>query len=94
MDAMLTAVGILCLSSFPSLQTHLGSLRPLVASWSVFSLLLTTALSSGLVSHLTQPAPTTQLDSVRDLVESGLTWGQAYTQDHSTIFNLEVLNFV
>ncbi|PNF19833.1 hypothetical protein B7P43_G12501 [Cryptotermes secundus] len=89
LDTMLTAVGILCLSSFPGLQTQLGSLRPLVASWSLFSLLLTTALSSGLVSHLTQPAPTTQLNSVRDLVESGLTWGQAYTQEHSTFFNLE-----
>jgi hypothetical protein len=91
---MLTAVGMLFLSSFPEQQSHLGTLRPLMASWSAFSLLLTTALSSGLVSHLTQPAPTTQLNSVRDMVESGLSWGQAYEQEYSTIFNMQVLNFV
>jgi hypothetical protein len=94
MKTMLTTIGMLFHSSFPEPASHLGTLRPLMASWSAFGLLLTTALSSGLVSHLTHPVPTAQLNSIHDLVESGLSWGQAYEPDYSTIFNMQVLNFV
>jgi hypothetical protein len=93
-ETLLTAVGLLLFSSFPEQQSHIGTMRLLLASWSAFSLLLMTALSSGLVSHLTQPPSTTQLNSVYDLVEADLYWGQAYEQEYSTIFNMQVLNFV
>ncbi|KAJ4438094.1 hypothetical protein ANN_14033, partial [Periplaneta americana] len=88
-EALLIAVGLLSLSSFPEQKSHAGTLRPLIVSWSVFSLLMTTALSSGLVSHLTRPSATAQLNTVRDLVEAGITWGQTYRQEHLGLFNPE-----
>ncbi|PSN39243.1 Ionotropic receptor 101 [Blattella germanica] len=84
---LITAVGILSLSFIPEHDFRI--LRPLMISWSIYSLLMATALSSCLVSHLTRPPPAKQLNSVQDLVRAGITWGQDFKQEQTRLFNLK-----
>lgn len=61
--------------------------RYLMVLWSVFSLLLTTALSSGVFARLTLPLYSPRLDTVEQLVESDYYWTVQY---YSRLNNTEI----
>jgi hypothetical protein len=61
-----------------------------VNSWAVFTLLITTAYSSGLVSHLTCPAFSKPLDSIQALVEADLFWSNKYYPSMENLFDIQV----
>ncbi|PSN46634.1 Ionotropic receptor 106 [Blattella germanica] len=67
-------LGILTLASFPPPSVVLQERRHVFASWTVFSLLMVTAYSSSLVSHLTVPLFEPALNSIRDLVLANIKW--------------------
>ncbi|KAG8244780.1 hypothetical protein J6590_015320 [Homalodisca vitripennis] len=51
-----------------------GSSRTLLTSWSIFSLLFTSCLSSGIVSRLTLTLYSPRVDSMQQLVEENYYW--------------------
>lgn len=69
------------------------NLRHLINSWAVFTLLITTAYSSGLVSHLTVPTYSEPLDSIRDLVKANIYWSATYYPAMENLFDVEVDDF-
>lgn len=85
-----TVVGILTLGSFPNSVPRQGPVRPALSMWTVFSLLIVTAYSSSLISHLTSRVHSKEVTSVREMVERGFTWGNTYTPDGNSLFDEEV----
>jgi hypothetical protein len=59
-------------------------------SWAVFTLLITTAYSSGLVSHLTVPTYSKPLDTIRTLVEADIYWTSTYYPAMEILFDIQV----
>jgi hypothetical protein len=59
-------------------------------SWAVFTLLITTAYSSGLVSHLTVPTYSKPLDTIKSLVEEDIYWSSKYYPAMEILFDTEV----
>jgi len=93
----LELVGMLALAYSPPTGSELGPTRPVISSWFVLTLLVTTAYSCGLISHLTVPSNNPPLDSVKDLVKAGLRWGHSYFPTAEIIFdknvNIFTINF-
>jgi hypothetical protein len=87
---------MLAMAYTPSTDRDLGPSRYVIGWWFVFALLVTTAYSCGLSSHLTLPRNNPPLDSVRDLVEAGLHWGHAYFPTVDIIFdkNVRILIYI
>jgi hypothetical protein len=81
---------MLALAYSPPTDSDLGPTRPVISSWFVLTLLLTTAYSSGLITHLTAPSNNPPLDSVKDLVKAGLQWGHTYFPEVDIIFDKNV----
>jgi hypothetical protein len=97
LDAIfLELVGMLTLAYSPPRGSDLGSTRPVISSWFVLTLLVTTAYSCGLVSHLTAPSNNPPLDSVKDLVKARLHWGHTYFPAADIIFdkNVNILKII
>lgn len=86
----LELVGMLALAFSPPTGSDLGPTRPIISSWFVLTMLITTAYSCGLISHLTAPSNNPPLDSVRDLVKAGLHWGHTYFPTAEIIFDKNV----
>lgn len=63
--------------------------RYLMVLWSVFSLLLTTALSSGIFARFTLPLYSARLDTVKQLVDGDYYWTVQY---YSRLNNSEIKN--
>ncbi|KAG8244767.1 hypothetical protein J6590_015307 [Homalodisca vitripennis] len=55
-----------------------GSSRPVLTGWSVFSLLITSCLSSTIVSRLTLPLYSPRVDTIQQLVEQDYYWTVHY----------------
>ncbi|PSN46631.1 Ionotropic receptor 107 [Blattella germanica] len=85
----LDLLGILMLASFPPLRSECQERRHICAWWTVFALLISTAYSSSLVSHLTKPQFEPLLDSVRDLVLANIKWSGSETFAESSILSPE-----
>ena len=83
-------LGMLVLGREPGSENRLGAARHLLCWWSIFTLLATTAYSSGLVSHLTVPSTAPAVDTVQSLVEEGFHWGLAYLPYVDNIFDPDV----
>ena len=90
----LELVGMLALAYSPPRDSELGHTRPVISSWFVLALLITTAYSCGLISHLTAPRNNPPLDSVKDLVKAGLHWGHKYLPTADIIFDKNVNIFI
>jgi len=90
----LELVGMLALAYSPPTGSELETTRPVISSWFVLTLLVTTAYSCGLISHLTVPRNNPPLDSVKDLVKAGLRWGHTYFPTADIIFDKNVNIFV
>ncbi|PSN46630.1 Ionotropic receptor 104 [Blattella germanica] len=82
-------IGIISMGSMPSAYVQINECRHISTWWAVFALLMTTAYSSSLVSHLTVPLFDTPLNSVRDLVMADVHWSQSYFPAVDVIFDLE-----
>ncbi|PSN54803.1 hypothetical protein C0J52_02004 [Blattella germanica] len=65
----------LMLNGVPGFPTQV-SLRWLLVGWSFFSLLTTTVYSSGYTSLLTSPLYSPPIDTLGDLLEQGIYWGE------------------
>ena len=85
---------MLALAYSPPTGSDLGPTRPVINSWFVLTLLITTAYSCGLISHLTAPSNNPPLDSVKDLVKAGLHWGHTYLPSAEIIFDKNVNIFI
>jgi hypothetical protein len=83
-------VGIIALAAVPSSQTDVKAARYMVTSWAVFAILIATAYSSNLVSHLTVPMYSQQLDSIEDLVRADICWTLPYYPNVEDFFDTEV----
>jgi len=83
-------VGILTMARTSPSQSGPYKLRHVVNSWAVFTLLITTAYSSGLVSHLTVPTYYMPLDSIRALVMADLYWSSTYYPAVEILFDIQV----
>jgi hypothetical protein len=83
-------LGILTVGNTTPSKHAVYKLRHVVNSWAVFTLLITTAYSSGLVSHLTFPAFSKPLDSIRALVEADLYWSVKYYPAMDNLFDIQV----
>ena len=94
-ECLIEILGILTIGS-PSPSKHaLCELRHVVNSWAVFTVLITTAYSSGLVSHLTFPAFSKPLDSIQALVEADIHWSVKYYPAMENLFDIQVgLSFI
>lgn len=75
-------------------QHGLNDLRHVVNSWAVFTLLITTAYSSGLVSHLTVPTYSEPMDSIRALVKADIYWSATYYPAMENLFDVKVVLFL
>jgi hypothetical protein len=75
-------------------QDRLYDTRHVVNSWALFTLLITTAYSSGLVSHLTVPTYSEPMDSIRALVKADLYWSATYYPAMNNLFDAEVYAFL
>jgi hypothetical protein len=93
-SSCLELVGMLALAYSPPTGRDLGPTRPVISSWFLLALLITTAYSSGLISHLTAPSNNPPLDSVKDLVKAGLHWGHNYFPAVDIIFDKNVNIFI
>lgn len=85
---------MLALTYSPPTGSDLGPSRPVISSWFVLTLLVTTAYSCGLISHLTAPSNNPPLDSVKDLVKAELRWGHTYFPTVDIIFDRNVNIFI
>lgn len=89
-ECLIEIVGILTVAS-PTPSKHAQyELRHVVNSWAVFTLLITTAYSSGLVFHLTFPAFSKPLDSIQALVEADIYWSVKYYPAMENLFDIQV----
>ena len=85
-------LGVLTVAS-PTQSKHTQyEFRHVLNSWAVFTVLITTAYSSGLVSHLTFPAFSKPLDTIQALVEADIYWSVKYYPAMENLF--DVLSFV
>jgi hypothetical protein len=84
---------MLVLAYAPSAERDLGPSRYVICWWFVLTLLVTTAYSCGLASHLTAQQNNPPLDSVKDLVDAGLHWGHTYFPTVDIIFDKNVHTF-
>ncbi|PSN46628.1 Ionotropic receptor 105 [Blattella germanica] len=82
-------IGILTMGNTSSPYIQIHESRHVSTWWAVFVLLMTTAYSSTLVSHLTVPLFDSPLNSVRDLVMADIHWSQSYFPAVDVMFNLE-----
>ena len=69
---------ILMLSSPPDFP-HQATLRYLLTAWAFFSLLTTTVYSSGFTSLLTSPLYSNPIDTIQDLLDQNIFWGEQIT---------------
>jgi hypothetical protein len=83
-------MGIITIAAMPSMQPEFYPGRYLVTSWAVFAVLIATAYSSNLVSHLTIPLYSMRLDSIQDIVRADISWISAFENDVNLISDLEV----
>jgi hypothetical protein len=81
------------MASPASSQHGLHEVKHVLNSWAVFTLLITTAYSSGLVSHLTVPTYSKPLDTIRALVEGDIYWSSTYYPAVEILFDTEVCVF-
>ena len=86
---ILHVLGILTLASISPSTAKLES-RHVATWWAVFALLMTTAYSSGLVSHLTVPLFESPFNTVRDLVKSNIQWRHPYVPALDVLFDIQV----
>jgi hypothetical protein len=94
-ECLIEILGILTVASPTSSKHARFELRHVVNSWAVFTLLITTAYSSGLVSHLTCPAFSKPLDSIHALVDADIYWSNKYYPAMENLFDIQVgLSFV
>jgi len=94
-ECLIEILGILTVAS-PTPSKHARfELRHVVNSWSVFTLLITTAYLCGFVSHSTCPAFSKPLDSIQALVEANMYWSNKYYPAMVNLFDFEVeLSFI
>ncbi|XP_023713652.2 uncharacterized protein LOC111867752 [Cryptotermes secundus] len=88
-DYLLAVLGVLTMANPATSQHRLYEVRHVLNSWAVFTLLITTAYSSGLVSHLTVPTYSKPLDTIRALVEADIYWSSAYYPAVEILFDIE-----
>ncbi|PSN46629.1 Ionotropic receptor 108 [Blattella germanica] len=82
-------LGILTLSNLVTSRPEFDEGRHIFAWWTVFALLITTAYSSGLVSHLTVPVFDHRLNTIRDLVSANVEWSEPYEPAMASLFDLQ-----
>lgn len=73
--SFLDVINIVTSHGLPKIIEKL-SIRLLIISWMMLSLLLGTAYSTKYTSILTQPLYTKAVDTVKDFIEEGLFWGE------------------
>ena len=66
---------LLMLNSLPKFPRQ-ATLRYLLTSWAFFSLLATTVYSSGFTSLLTSPLYSKPIDTIQDLLDQNIYWGE------------------
>ncbi|KAJ9578271.1 hypothetical protein L9F63_005492 [Diploptera punctata] len=71
----LDASRILLLNSLPKLPRQ-TALRYLLVGWAFFSLLTTSVYSSGFTSLLTSPLYSHPIDTIQDLLDQNIYWGE------------------
>lgn len=79
---LLDIVGTITIAATPPLES-----KPYPAR---FAMLIATAYSSNLVSHLTVPIYSTKLDSIPDLVRTGIYWTAPFPQPVEQVFSFKV----
>ncbi|XP_024085601.1 uncharacterized protein LOC106660995 [Cimex lectularius] len=84
---LLQVISIFLLSGV--LKTKRGALRQLVTWLVVFSFVLTTCFSSGLISNLTSPRYTKKIETIEDLYRNGFFWTTSTVPDLEVMFNQE-----
>jgi len=89
-ECLIEFLGILTVASPKPTKHARFELRHVVYSWTVFTLLITTAYSSGLVSHLTCPAFSKPLDSIQALVEADIYWSHKYYPAMVNLFDFQL----
>ncbi|PSN46633.1 Ionotropic receptor 109 [Blattella germanica] len=85
--SLLEALGMLMSTYSPTNEQQLGPARYVICTWCFITLMFLTAYSCGLVSHLTVPTFSDNLETVRDLVEADFTWGHTYFPSVYSIFD-------
>jgi hypothetical protein len=83
-------LGVLTMANATQSQHGFHDIRHVMNSWALFTLLITTAYSSGLVSHLTVPTYSKKLDSIQALVEAEIYWSAKYYPAVDKLFDTEV----
>lgn len=83
-------LGAAVVAHVPPSRASLGPQRHLLAWWVVYSVLMTTAFSSGLIAHLTMQSFEAPVNSAKDIVDRGLTWASSYVPNFRVMLNLEV----
>ena len=90
-DALLYTYGQLMMSHGGVMGLYATEIS-LTVLMSVFALLISSVYSGCIVSRLTLPLYSTQVDTLRQMVETGVLWGKTFRgQNSSNYLNLQVV---
>ncbi|XP_034252812.1 glutamate receptor [Thrips palmi] len=89
LDSFLVLLGLALVAYVPPSKASLGPQRHLITWWVVYSVLMTTAFSSGLIAHLTMLSFEPPINSAKEIVDHGLTWASTYVPNFHVMLNLE-----
>jgi len=89
-ECVIEILGVLTVGNTAPSKHALYELKDVVNSWAVFTLLITTAYLSGLLSHLTCLAFSKPLDSIHALVEADIYWSSKYYPAMENLFDIQV----
>jgi len=89
-ECVIEILGVLTVGNTAPSKHALYELKDVVNSWAVFTLLITTAYLSGLLSHLTCLAFSKPLDSIHALVDADVYWSHKYYPAMVHLFDFQV----
>ncbi|PSN46632.1 Ionotropic receptor 103 [Blattella germanica] len=84
----LEMLGILTMENVSPPRKELREARHIITWWAMFTVLVSTAYSSGLASHLTVPLYEPLLNSIQDLVLAKYYWSQAFIPNMKNLFDI------
>ncbi|XP_066909086.1 glutamate [NMDA] receptor subunit 1 isoform X1 [Halyomorpha halys] len=93
-ESFLQIVAILVLSDVPRSGKEQGAIRHILTWWSIFTLVITTSFSSGLISHLTNKDYTKKIETIEDMIENDFHWAMKTRPEFGDLIDLKDSNQV
>ncbi|CAH1398348.1 unnamed protein product [Nezara viridula] len=88
-ESFLQIVAILVLSDVPKSAKEQGAIRHILTWWSIFTLVMTTSFSSGLISHLTNKEYTKKIETIEELIKNDFNWAMKTRPEFGDLINLK-----